>query len=176
MRRGNLNVLILVGCIAVVALAAALAGYSVGVAAAANTPVVTSMQMDTLIEDAPLIENNAVARMPIEIIESPIPDGSIAVPGFERLVVRGRMLDAENIHNPARNNNYFIVSLMLADGTEIFRSGVLAPGQSIGTVELPGTIPQGTHEGAIARYSAFSLGNLSPLNGADINFTLEVLP
>jgi len=151
----------------VIALAAVLAGYTIG---ANKTPGDAPTAALMFEEGAP------AATIPIEIIDPPIPAGSIAVPGFERLTVRGRMLDAEYIHNPARNNNYFVVSLTLADGTEVYRSGVLAPGQAVGIVELPTAITPGTYEGAVARYSAFALDNLSPLNGADIAFVLEVSP
>ena len=164
-----MNIFIIAACFAVVALAAVLAGYSFGVSRG---------QGDAVPAAALLLEDNVPipATIPIEIIEPPAPAGSIAVPGFERLTVRGRMLDAEHIHNPARNNNYFVVSLKLADGTEIYRSGVLAPGQTVGIVELPNAITPGTYEGAVAQYNAFSLDNLTPLNGAEIAFVLEVLP
>ena len=165
-----MSIVIIVVCVAVIAVAAALAGYTFGASRQAAT-------VPAAVITAPMLEDATAAQIPIEIIEPPpSPVNSIAVPGFERLTVRGRMLDAGNVHNPERNKNYFIVSIMLADGTKIFRSGVLAPGQSIGTVELPNAIPLGIHDGAIARYSAFSLDDLSPLNGADVNFTLEVLP
>jgi hypothetical protein len=112
----------------------------------------------------------------IQIINTPVQSGMISVPGFERLTVHGRVLDAANIYNPEQNACYFIVSVMLADGMEVFRSGILTPGQNVGIIELPNSITAGVYEHATARYSAFSIENLSPLNGADITFTLEVLP
>ena len=162
-----MSIVVLAGCVSVVALAAAFAGYTIGAGRTPPTEVATFQHE----------ELEPPAAMPsIEIIEPPVPAGSIAVPGFERLTVRGRMLQADGISNPANNACYFVVSLSLADGSEIYRSGVLAPGQSVGIVELPNALTPGTYEGGTARYSAYSLENLLPLNGADISFTLEVTP
>ena len=166
-----MNIFILAGCMAAVALVSVFVGYSFN---AANVPA-----------DAPMIAaatthtgdaTPAPAQIPIEIIDPPVPAGSIAVPGFERLTARGRMLQADVISNPARNACYFVVSVMLDDGAEVYRSGVLAPGQTVGVVELVRALTPGTYEGAVARYSAYDLETMTPLNGADIAFTLEVLP
>jgi len=112
----------------------------------------------------------------VQIISQPVQSGSISVPGFEQLTVQGATLHAGAISNPSRNSCYFIVALMLADGTEVFRSGILAPGQSVGSVELTQPPPPGKYEGATALYSCYTLETVQPLNGADITFTLEVLP
>jgi len=165
MRRGKMSIFILAGCVTVIAIAATIAGYNIGVN---KTPAEVPTAAALLLEDT--------VAPSIQIIDPPLPVGSIAVPGFERLTVRGRMLQADNIGNPASNTCYFIVALSLADGVEIYRSGVLAPGQYIGVVELAQAPEPGTYEGATARFSCFDLKNLSPLNGADITFSLEVQP
>ena len=163
-----MSVIILAVCVVVIALAAVLAGYYIGAGRTAEPARAAALMIeDTAPRSAPPV---------MEIIEPPAQSGSIAVPGFDRLIVRGRMLDAEHIHNPERNVCYFVVSITLADGLEVYRSGVLAPGQSVGVVELSSELAPGAYEGVTARYSAFSLDSLSPLNGADIDFILEVLP
>jgi hypothetical protein len=168
-----MNIIVLTGCIAMVALASALAGYCIGVARERVDilPVAAIALSDK--ETAPSL---SPIQIPIEIIEPPSSIGSIAVPGFERLTIRGQTLFAENIYNPARNDCYFIVTLKLADGMEIYRSGILGPGQSVGTVELLHLLTPGIYEGAVAIYSSYAKSDLQPLNGADISFTLEVLP
>jgi len=172
-RRNNLNIIIIVICAAVVVTAAMLAGYAFGVSRSPDN--MDSVAAAAYVEPE-LLPEPMVPEYTIEIIEPPVTSGTIAVPGFERLTVRGQTLFADNISNPARNDCYFIVVISLADGTEIFRSGILAPGQSVGTVELAHTLTPGIYEGVIARYSAYDRENLQPLNGADINFTLEVSP
>jgi hypothetical protein len=64
---------------------------------------------------------------------------------------------------------------MLADGTEIYRSGIISPGESMGAVNLTKPLAPGRYEGAVARYSCYALGTMQTLNGADITFILEVL-
>jgi hypothetical protein len=159
-------------CAAVVVAAAVLAGYVFGSSRSEDNTGEAVAAVALLEEPA----TAPPATIPIEIIEPPVPAGSIAVPGFERLTVRGQTLFADNISNPARNDCYFIVVISLADGTEIFRSGILAPGQSVGTAELAHTLTPGIYENVIARYSAYARENLQPLNGADVKFLMEVLP
>ena len=171
MRRVNLNIIFLAGCMAVISLAAAFVGYNVGATNAENRePVITP--------DSNVMHDTVVTEIerPVEIIE-PLPlYDSISVPGFDRLIVQGGIIQADNIYNPEQNECYFIVSLMLEDGTEIFRSGILAPGQAVGDVKMLQIIPPGIYEKAIARYSTYALETTQPLNGADITFNLEVLP
>jgi len=178
MRREKVNILILAVCIAVVALCAALAGYSIGVSAAASaSPIATAaLQIEEPRNETPLVTMSPIAPA-IQIAEpSPPQNGTVAIPGFDRLFVRSGILYASAITNPTRNNYYFVVAITLADGTLVFRSDSLSPGQSIGNVELDELIPPGLHEDALVRYSVFSMENMQPLNGADISFTLEVLP
>jgi len=103
-------------------------------------------------------------------------DGYIAVPGFERLRAEGSVIQSPGISNPSKNDCYFIVSIIMPDGQEIFNSPILAPGQSVDVIELPNFVNPGVYEETIARYSCYSLDEMKPLNGADIKFILEVLP
>jgi hypothetical protein len=88
--------------------------------------------------------------------------------------VRGRTLHADAVINPAGNPCYFIITFTLEDGTEFYRSGIIAPGQSVGSVELVETLAPGIYENVVARYSTYARETMQPLNGADVNFTLEV--
>lgn len=166
MRSGTMSIFILAACIAVVALSAALAGYSFGASTTASTPLVAAaaFQIEVTTEQP---QTATQTLQPVQIIEPP-PDNSISVPGFERLIVQGKTLHAADITNPTRNTCYFVVSIILADGTVVYRSGVLARGQVVGTVELIQSLSQGRYEGTIARYSCYAIENMQPLNGADI--------
>ena len=167
MQSGNkpLSIILLVVCFAAVAACAVFAGYTFGK---------SSVQVDT-VPAAALLTDKPTAPEVI-ILDPPVTNDSISVPGFERLTMRGQTLHADNIYNPVRNNCYFIVVVTLADGTEVYRSGILAPGQTVGNVELKNLLAVGIYEGAVAQYSSYAIDNLSPLNGADIDFILEVLP
>jgi hypothetical protein len=153
-----------------------LAGYVFGSSRSAdiNAGSTEAVAAAAYVEPEPLPEQPP--EHTIEIIKPPAPAGSIAIPGFDRLTVQGRTLQAGVISNPVQNACYFIVTILLEDGTEIYRSGILAPGQSVGAVELAKTLEPGTYEGVVARYQTYALENLQPLNGADVEFILEVSP
>ena len=169
-----MSIFVLAGCMAAVVLAAVLIGYSFGVSASAVN-IAPASAATLQLDEPPPTNTLTPTPPPVQTIEPPITSGSIAVPGFERLTVKESMLQADGVINPARNNCYFIVSFMLTDGTEIYRSGILAPGQSVGVVALTSPLVPGTYESVVARYSCYSSENMQPLNGADIAFTLEVL-
>lgn len=100
---------------------------------------------------------------------------AISVPGFERMQFVARQKEQSvNFYNPERNNCYFEITLLLQGGEELFHSGLLAPGKSIDSITLNYTLEPGTYEGATLRYSCYSLGDMSQLNGANITFDLEV--
>jgi hypothetical protein len=164
-----LNIILLAVGMAVFAFAAVLVGYNVGGGSNATT--------DTT-PDTPTFFTIERQAEPVEVLPTPTAqnNGDIRLLGFDRLTAEGRRLQAEKVHNHADNACHFIVSLMLADGTEIYRSGILAPGMSAGTVELTKQLAPGIYEGAVARFSSYSLETFQLLGGADISFTLEVLP
>ena len=169
-----MSIFILAGCVAVVALAAAFAGYTIGAGRASGDAVPAAAPM---LEDAAPGSALPEPVLPsIQIIEPPIPAGSIAVPGFERLTAEGRTLNAGAITNPSQNTCYFIITLIMPGGAELYRSSYLAPGQSLGDVEMLVPLVPETYRGVFARYSCYALDDLKPLNGADIEFVLEVRP
>jgi len=103
-------------------------------------------------------------------------DGYITVPGFEKLTAEQGTIHSSGISNPAKNECYIIVSMIMPDGSEIYHSGILAPGQELDSITFPYPLDSGVYEGVITRYSCYALDTMQPLNGADVTFTLEVLP
>lgn len=168
MRRDNVNIIILGVCMAAVTLSAVLIGYSFGSSHAAAVVAPAAVAALQEVTPAPVQETPQAATQGITA-------GSIAVPGFERLKAEGQTLHAAGVSNPTQNTCYFIVSIILPDGSEVYRSSYLAPGQSLGDVELSKPLTPGTYEGAVARYSCFAIADMRPLNGADVSFVLEVL-
>jgi hypothetical protein len=103
------------------------------------------------------------------------PSGSISIPGFDRVTMKAKQLNQDiTLYNPQQNDCYFQISIMLSEGVEIYRSGLLKPGQTLTSIKLSRTLEKGTYDGAILRYSCFTMDDLQPLNGADTKFTLEV--
>ena len=108
------------------------------------------------------------------------PVGSIAIPGYEKLTFQaGERTQYVSLSNPAENDCYFVISILLPDGTELYRSGIIAPGTVIDCLRLNFAPVAGIYENAILRYSCWedgADGELSEINGANTVFTLEVIP
>ena len=100
--------------------------------------------------------------------------GNIAVPGFEAMTIKANQTK-QNIwlYNPEKNNCYFLATIMLPDGTEVYKSALIAPGKAIYTAEFTRTVPAGTYENAILQYDFYTLDG-TQANGTKAYFTLEV--
>ncbi len=110
-----------------------------------------------------------------EIIEAKA-NNSIAIPGFEQMQFTARQKEqCVYLYNPSRNTCYFEITLLLPGGEELFHSGLLAPGKAIEKIKLNYTLEPGTYVDSILVYSCYSIGDMSPLNGANITFDLEVI-
>ena len=106
--------------------------------------------------------------------------GSIAVPGYDKITFQaGTHTQYVTLENPAENDCYFIISIILPDGTELYRSGMVAPGAVIDCLRLRATPVAGIYENTVLKYSCWNVdenGEPSEINGANTLFTLEVIP
>lgn len=101
---------------------------------------------------------------------------TISIPGYAQIVMKsGELLQDVELYNPAGNPCYFIISIILPDGTEVYKSSTIKPGQKTDVIKLSQALEAGTYEDAILKYSCFSSANDEPLNGANTKFTLEVV-
>ena len=101
---------------------------------------------------------------------------SIAIPGYEVLELKS---DTEKqsvcLPNPEQNMCYFQISLYLEDGTLLWKSDLVEPGQNSEPIVLTKALVKGTYPNAILRYSCYRIDeNLTPLNGAETKVTLWV--
>ena len=106
--------------------------------------------------------------------------GSIAIPGYDKLTfMAGESTQYVSLENPAQNDCSFIISIALPDGTELYKSGLIAPGTVIDLLRLKNTPAAGVYENATLSYSCWSVdadGEITEINGANTFFTLEVIP
>lgn len=100
---------------------------------------------------------------------------SIAIPGYEYLsLAAGTKTQSIALNNPETNTCYFLISLRLEDGTELWQSEYLAPGEVSEVMELNQKLEPGTYN-AVLHYDCFRMNQeLSPLNGAETKLTLRV--
>lgn len=75
-------------------------------------------------------------------------------------------------NNSKSNNCAFIVILYLADGTEIYKSDYLYPGESIDEIELKQTLKVGLYKNALMVYQLYSTESHKPINRCE--FPIEI--
>lgn len=111
-----------------------------------------------------------------EIQEAPVTDlegATISIPGMESMTIEA---DAETVsvrlYNPENNPCYFEISITLDDGTEIYRSNMISPGQELYEIELNEALEAGEYS-AVLQYETYSLDEAhTPMNGASVPITI----
>lgn len=79
-----------------------------------------------------------------------------------------------SLGNPKENKCYFQVTAALPDGTILFETGYINPGQGITGIPLNKSMAPGTYE-VILAYRCFSLDEqMTELNGVESGFMLTV--
>lgn len=101
---------------------------------------------------------------------------TIDIPGFDSMNLKaGATTQSVNLYNPERNTCYFRITLLLADGTQLWQSKLIAPGDGLHEIELTRTLAEGEYADATLKYECFSMEDQTQLNGSDIKLTLKVL-
>lgn len=101
---------------------------------------------------------------------------SIAIPGFSQLTFQADQCEQEiALSNPAENFCYFKISLILEDGTVIWESDLVEPGEQSEPITLLQPLNAGTYENVTVHYDCFEMDNdLTELNSGEIKITLYV--
>lgn len=110
-----------------------------------------------------------------EAIETEESGGSIAVPGFEGLSLKADTKKQNfAFENPSQNNCYFVISLILEDGTMLWESDYIKPGKISKPVKLNTELRTGTYPNATLKYSCYRLKNKKPMDKVETKLTLWV--
>ena len=108
---------------------------------------------------------------PDELTENP----DISVPGYEKLeLVAGQKKQNVYLNNPDENTCYFVMSLILEDGTIIWKSDYLEPGRAFDRIELNQPLEKGSYGNVTLQYDCYSTVDQRELNGSAVTITLEV--
>lgn len=101
---------------------------------------------------------------------------SIDLPGYGWIpLTSGKLEQEQTFPNPPQNFCWIRVSLLLEDGTVLWTSELVAPGESTAPVVLSQTLEPGEYKNAVLKYECFRMDDdLSPLNGGEIHLTLKV--
>ena len=99
---------------------------------------------------------------------------NIAIPGYEKLsFAAGKTAQAVNLKNPAENACTFVLTLSLTDGETLWTGEALQPGEAFTRITLTRALDAGEYP-ATLHYDCFTLQANQPLNGAEIQLTLDV--
>ena len=100
---------------------------------------------------------------------------NIAIPGYEKLsFAAGKTAQAVNLKNPAENACTFVLSLTLDESGETLWMGeALSPGEAFTRITLTKALDAGSYT-ATLHYDCYTIEDNQPLNGAEIQLTLEV--
>ena len=150
---------------------AAVAALSVGITLAivnARMPACTCSG-----QCQPTEAETAGDRPTVQQTEPSEPD-SISIPGFDFLSLQaGTQEQSLPLYNPGNNACYFRISLLL-DGEALWRSDLLAPGQTASQQTLSRALAAGEYS-AVLKYECFAdEAETAPLNGSEISLTLRV--
>ena len=99
----------------------------------------------------------------------------IKIPGYGTVTLPSGTTDVKMILlNPEGNPCYFVFELVI-NGESYYKSDFVEPSMCIEDLKLTKPLPKGTHK-AILKISTYSLDeNLSPMNGANVEFELIVV-
>ena len=103
-------------------------------------------------------------------------EGMISIPGYSALdFVAGQTTQSVSFVNPEENDCYFIISILLPDGTNIYTSQLIPPGKGLYEIELDTPLETGEYEGAQLQYRCIDMEDTSiEYNGANMALTLRV--
>lgn len=102
--------------------------------------------------------------------------GGIAIPGFKSLTfTAGETTQPVNFYNPEENDCYFVLTLLLPDGTELWKSEMIGPGKGFYAITLEQPVEAGNYPDSVLKYECFKRNDeLTPLNGSEMRFELIV--
>ena len=100
--------------------------------------------------------------------------GNIAIPGYEKLsFAAGKTAQTVNLKNPPENACTFALTLTLEDGETLWTGKALSPGEAFTRITLSKALDAGEYP-ATLHYDCYTIEDNQPLNGAEIQLTLEV--
>ena len=97
-----------------------------------------------------------------------------AIPGYEeRDFAAGKAEQAVDLKNPPENACTFVLTLTLEDGETLWTGKALSPGEAFTRITLNRALDAGDYP-ATLHYDCYTIEDNQPLNGAEIQLTLEV--
>lgn len=101
---------------------------------------------------------------------------SIAIPGYEGISLKADCKEQEiGFPNPAKNTCYFQISLILEDGTTLWQSELVKPGEVSEPITLNEPLAAGVYPNSLLKFDCYTMdGSMRSLNGAATKMTIHV--
>ena len=99
---------------------------------------------------------------------------NLVIPGFESVTIPAGQTEVPfHLYNPEQNPCYFEITITISDSQEeLYKSKLISPGQELNQITLRRGLEEGSYA-AVIHYAAYTTdGQLTPLNGASLPFTL----
>ena len=118
--------------------------------------------------------NTSIQKQDSGLIEKN--ENSISIPGYEGITLKADSLEQNvSLNNPIQNTCYFVITLCLKDGTMLWQSDYIKPGETSSPIALNQPLEKGNYPNAVLQYSCFKMDSeKTPLNGAETKLTLRV--
>ena len=98
---------------------------------------------------------------------------NIAIPGYETLsLAAGKTAQTVYLKNPPENACTFVLTLTLEGGETLWTGEALSPGEAFTRVTLSRALDAGEYP-ATLHYDCYTIEDNQPLNGAEIQLTIE---
>ena len=99
---------------------------------------------------------------------------SIAIPGYEKLsFAADKRAQPVNLKNPPDNACTFVLTLTLEGGETLWTGEAISPGEAFTRITLERALDEGDYP-ATLHYDCYTIEDNQPLNGAELQLTLEV--
>lgn len=118
------------------------------------------------------LDKNAVGIIKTESGESSVDYANI--PGFKTLIFTADSKEQNvDFYNPIENKVNLQLTLFLADGTQLYESGLIEPGKTVKEIELSQSLKAGEYKNATLHYQCYTPEGKKS-NAANIAFDLIV--
>ena len=120
-----------------------------------------------------ILPNGSPMEIPEDVVKKP---DSIAIPGYEGITLNADTKQQTiGFPNPSQNTCYFQISLLLEDGTLLWQSGLIEPGNISEPITLNQPLEADTYPNAVLKFDCYTMdGTMSALNGAETQLTIRV--
>ena len=102
--------------------------------------------------------------------------GGIAIPTSQGYnLLHGQTEQEINLSNPSTNTCDFIISIYLSDGTKLYQSDRVAPGESLTEITILQPLQSGVYRKSVIVYDCYKHGTQEPITRIEVAVELNCI-